>query len=286
MRGRVWILLLFCMAWAVTPVRAGPSPQEPDEEDESAVAPVEDPVEALPGPEARPPHFRAIELPDSPAPGAGRLRIDFAGNRRWCTQQDDRILKPPAPSGRPPAREPGNVITFGYQMVLAAVRRGKADEVILLYESPLIRTASWRPAVKVGLPPMKPSQGPKISESGPPSQPAQRVAPSQLVPYWHEINRCVTVAESMDFDLAPGTYDLYLAIDLLGRGGKFSHRATTFLLDVSVEAGRWTVVSGKVDMHGGGIRDVELLSATPPSTPNPARSAGPSGVKGAATRDP
>lgn len=283
---RALVGILICMiATVVTPAAASPPLQDPGDPD-AGIAPVEDPIETIPAPDARPPHIKAVELAEIPASGTGRLRIGFGGNRRWCTSQDDRILKPPVPPGRKPARGAAAITTFGYQMILAAVKRGSADDVILLFESPLVRTASWRPAAKAGLPPRTAKPSPQVSDVGAAAPPARRIAPDDLVPYWHEINRCATVAESMDFDLAPGVYDLYLAMDLLTRSGSYIHRATTFLLDVRVEAGRQTRVEGRIDMRGGGFRDLELLTAAPPAASGSPGSGSPSGIDGAATGHP
>ncbi len=278
-------LVVWAVLAAVAATGAAPPIQDPDEPVDVA-EPIEDEIISIPAPEVRPPHIRAMDLAESPVPGTGRLRIAFDGNRRWCTAQDDRVVKQNPPQGRKPARGATTIVTFGYQMILAAVKRGSADEAILLFESPLIRTATWRPASKAGLTPNVATPSPQVSDSGATVPPARRIAPGDLVPYWSEINRCATVAERMDFDLAPGVYDLYLAIDLLTRSGVYIHRATTFLLDVAVEEGRHTQVEGRVDMRGGGLRDVKLLAASPPGAAGPAGAAAPEGTGGTATRDP
>jgi hypothetical protein len=194
----------------------------------------------------------------------GRLSLVFDGNRRWCTFPDDRVVRPPArptaPSARRGERDRSEVFTFGYQFVVAAVRRGAADAPIMLYESPVFRTATWRPLSKVQPQALQRRSRSRMAapEGTPPPRP---VRPDTLVPYWQDLNRCATLPERMEFDLQPGTYDVYLAFDLMNREGGWVHRSTAFLTDVPVEAPGRTRVDGRIHMGGGSQREVELRTA-------------------------
>ncbi|MEK7283951.1 MAG: hypothetical protein AAB249_09075 [Acidobacteriota bacterium] len=219
------------------------------------------PAEVVPPP-VRPPEIRAPLLSPSPAPGKGRLALHIGGNRRWCTYPDDRLVRPPEKQGRFEKRN--EVFTFGYKFTLAAVKRGDAATVLMLFESPVFRTATWRPASKVGLNRKTGPRGPMIRSGGePPSKPKQvPKSPDTLVPYWEERNRCVGLPERMDFDLDPGTYDAYVAFDIMKGDGTWVHRTTGFLTDVPVEAARRTRLDGLINLGSGADRQVELVSSS------------------------
>jgi hypothetical protein len=193
-------------------------------------------------------------LPEKPVAGKGRLRIAFSGNLRWCTFQDDRLLKPPPrmPHGQPMQRQ-DEVHTFGYQFTIAGVERSAPTVPVILYESPIFRTASLLPAFKVGRSATKreptrvgPSVGAGPQASGTPTG----EGPASLVPVWHEEYRCATLPDHFDFDLDPGTYDIYLAFDILNRQGGWYHRTTDFLTDVAVEEGRGTLLEARPVFRG------------------------------------
>jgi hypothetical protein len=88
-----------------------------------------------------------------------------------------------------------------------------------------------------------------------------RDSPNAIVPYWEEKYRCVRVAEQFDFDLDPGVYDVYLAFDLLNRGGGWVHRSTGYLTDIEVEAAHRTRIDGIVNMTPDKGRQVDLVSS-------------------------
>jgi hypothetical protein len=226
-------------------------------------------------PAAPPPEIRAPGLPPAPAPGKGRLALHIGGNRRWCTFPDDRVLRPEA-KGRGMDKQNG-IFTFGYKFIMAAVRRGEADTVVMLFESPTYRTATWRPASKVGTYRKTTPRGPMIiPEGGRLPRPKQiPQSPETRVPYWEPENRCVGLPEQMDFDLDPGTYDIYAAFDLVKGDGSWVHRTTGYLTDIPVEAARRTRLDGLVNMGRGTDRQVEFLSFTlepDPDLPGPAGS--------------
>ncbi|MBI1951035.1 MAG: hypothetical protein HYS34_06705 [Acidobacteria bacterium] len=213
-------------------------------------------------PPARPPEIQAPLLSPSPEPGKSRLALHLDGNRRWCTYPDDRLVRPPEKEGRLQKRN--EVFTFGYQFTLAAVRRGDAATVLMLFESPVYRTATWRPASKVGMTQKSVPRGPTIfNEDQPPPRPKQiPKSPDTLVPYWEEWNRCVGLPERLEFDLDPGTYDVYAAFDLMKGDGSWVHRTTGFLTDVPVEAGRRTRLDGLINVGPGADRQVELVRSS------------------------
>lgn len=217
----------------------------------------------------------APALPPEPAAGKGRLSLRFGGNRQWCTFPDDRIVRPPArPSGRKGARS--EVFTFGYKFIVSAVRRGAPETPLMLFESPLYKTASWRPAAKVGIGASQGVTGPRILSG----EPGQKPAPpgpsaSTLVPYWQEEFRCTTLAERFEFDLEPGTYDVYIAFDLLLRQGTWVHRMADYLTDVPLEAGRTTLLQGLVNLGAGSEREVALLRSTLGAADEPPGAGGP-----------
>jgi len=230
-------------------------------------------IEEVVPPPARPPEIHALVLAPSPERGKGRLALHLDGNRRWCTYPDDRLVRPPEKEGRFQKRN--EVFTFGYKFSLAAVRRGDAATVRMLFESPVFRTATWRPASKVGVTQKTGPRGPMIlNEDQPPPRPKQiPKSPDTLVPYWEERNRCVGLPERMEFDLDPGTYDVYAAFDLMKGDGTWVHRTTGFLTDIPVEAARRTRLDGLINLGPGAERQVELVSFSlePESTlPGPA----------------
>jgi len=226
-------------------------------------------------PVQRPPAIEAPSLPGSPGAGKGRLSLMIGGNRRWCTYPDDRIVRPPV---KPGTVEPRNeVYTFGYRFTVSAVKRGQADTPLMLFESPIFQTATMLPASKTGDSKRVGGKGPVIMED--PDQrrakpPRPPISPTTLVPRWQEENRCVTLPESMDFDLDPGTYDVYMAFDIMGREGGWAHRSSGYLTDVQVENARRTRLDGLINGTGS-KRQVEIESST--IDPAPAASQGATG---------
>ncbi len=218
----------------------------------------------------RPVTFPGPQMAPVPADGRGRLVIAFDGNRRWCTAPDDRVLRPllaRAPRGRDRRDE---VFTFGYQFTIAAIRRGRPAEPIMLYESPVIRTASWRLAAKLPRASRSESPGPSIGGEGINAPPSPGDSPASLVPYWDEQYRCATVGDRFEFDLDPGVYDVYMAFDLLLKDGSWVHRSSGHLTNVPVEGGRQTALDGRIHSTSNQNRDVEFLkTALLPSEPSP-----------------
>jgi len=233
-----------------TPVAAPPAPAASEE------APIP------PGPL----EFKAPILPPQPAAGKGRLTVAMDGNRRWCTYRDDRVSKPPdmknpKMGGPPPPRD--DIFTFGYQFTIAAVERKHPGETLMLFESPIIRTAVMREAAKLGrgIPSsVRTPQVPDPDDSKKKS--SDREMPSTLVAMWQEQYRCTKVPESIDFDLDPGLYDIYMAFDILLRSGGWAHRSIAFETDVAVREGATTRLDGLVNMSGGARRDLRLSSAS------------------------
>ncbi len=219
------------------------------------------PAAESPAPPAAGPDIQPLLLPDDPVPEKGRLSLAFGGNRRWCTYPDDRVVRPQVKKG--PKTRRNEVFTFGYKFTVSAIKQGAPASPLMLFESPTIRTASWRPANKVGGVARRSPVGPGSGGQGNLGKaPQGRETPTTLVPYWQDQYRCTTVPERFDFDLDPGTYDVYIAFDLLDQQGAWSHRSTAFLTDVTVEAGRRTRLDGLVNLSPGGERQVELQSAT------------------------
>jgi hypothetical protein len=230
------------------------------------------PAADAPGPPPpRPPEISEQLLPPVPAAGKGRLALLIGGNRRWCTYPDDRLVQPPRRPGTFQKRN--EVFTFGYKFTVSAVKRGQADTPLMLFESPVFRTASWLPASKLGQAKKSGPAGPIIIPEANPMQKPKEIpkGPDTLVPYWHDVNRCVTLPERMDFDLDPGTYDVYIAFDLLNREGGWVHRTTGYLTDVSVEAARATRLDGLINLAAGSDRQVELQGSMiePDATASP-----------------
>jgi hypothetical protein len=203
------------------------------------------------------------------------LSLVFEGNRRWCTFPDDRVVKPPeGMSSRGAQPDRSAVYTFGYQFSVAAVERTRPYETLLLFESPVFRTAAYRQAAKIGKGKPKPPAGPVITS--PQDQVkvrTSRVEPSSIVAAWQEHYRCTTLPEAFDFDVPPGTYDVYMAFDILLRSGNWTHRTIGFGTDIEVEAGRTTRVDARANIGAGARRELGILgsqladSATPAAAP-------------------
>jgi hypothetical protein len=201
----------------------------------------------------------------------------IGGNRRWCTFPDDRVVRAPQKPGTIQKRS--EVFTFGYRFTVSAVKRGQADTPLMLFESPVFRTATWLPASKAG---QSKKSGPRspivVSEEDRrvSKQTEPPKTPETLVPRWQEEYRCVTLPERMDFDLDPGTYDIYLAFDILNRENSWVHRSSGYLTDIPVEKARRTRLEGLVNLGAGFERQVEIQSSTiEPDTPPSPGSDGP-----------
>lgn len=209
------------------------------------------------------PLIQAGRMPPAPEAGKGRMSLAFEGNRRWCTFPDDRVVRPPSgltSHGGAPDRNA--VYTFGYQFTVAAVERARPDEVKLLFESPVFRTAIYRQAAKAGKGTPKPQPGPMIAE---PQEHVQvntsHIDPTSFIPWWQEQYRCTSLPETIDLDVDPGVYDVYMAFDILLRSGNWTHRTIGFGTDIAVEAGRTTRVDARANMAAGARRDLEILGA-------------------------
>ncbi len=206
-----------------------------------------------------------------PAAGLGRMTLALAGNRRWCTFPDDRVVQQPdrERQARPGQTPRDKVYTFGYQFTVAAIERSHPDETLMLFESPVFRTAVMRPAGKVGRGTPKPSTGgPAIgSRSETVEVQLHEESPVTLVPLWQEQYRCTTVPEAFDFDLEPGTYDVYMAFDILLKSGSWTHRSIGFATDIPVRDAQVTRVDGKVEILAGGRRTVDILGVAPSAEP-------------------
>ncbi len=201
-------------------------------------------------------------LPAKPATGKGRLAVAFSGNRRWCTYPDDRVVR--LPEGPDQAEQKKNAVyTFGYQFSIAAVERSSPQTTILLFESPIVRTAAMRQVAKIPGPRKPAVSGPKIiTDLNKKNRVLPETSPGMIVPYWMEQYRCTSVSDRFDFDLDPGVYDVYIAFDLLTRGGGWVHRSTGYLTDINVAAGQRTVVEGAINLTAGGNREVALLGSS------------------------
>jgi hypothetical protein len=182
-------------------------------------------------------------------------------------------VRPPLKPGTVEKRN--EVYTFGYRFTVSAVKRGQADTPLMLFESPIFRTATWLPASKMGEGRKTQPRGPIIL--GEPDRHGMKqteppISPETLVPRWQEENRCVTLPEKMDFDLDPGTYDIYLAFDVLNRENAWAHRSSGYLTDVPVEVARTTRLEGVINIGAGAKRQVDIESST--LEPEPAASPG------------
>jgi len=258
----IWTFLLsapVCGTLADTP------PPEPQAEED---APPNADAQALLSapPPVRPPVIESAILPDKPAAGKGRIAIDVGGSRRWCTFPDDRVMKPPeGPKAQKTQASRNAVYTFGYQFTIAAVERSHPDETLLLFESPVFRTAVMRQAAKLGRGQKAPPKGLNIGGG---AKAVPEDSPLAIVPLWQEEYRCVTLPPSLAFDLDPGTYDVYMAFDIMLRSGSWTHRSVAFVTDVGVEAGTATRLEATVDVVGP-RRDVELKSDASPASGSP-----------------
>jgi hypothetical protein len=204
------------------------------------------------------------------------MKLMIGGNRRWCTYPDDRVVRPPLKPGEVEKRN--EVFTFGYRFTVSAVKRGQADTPIVLYESPVYRTAIWLPASKTGQSKKTVQAYPQIVAEGEhPNKPRDiPVSPETLVPSWQEQYRCITLPDQLDFDVDPGTYDVYLAFDLLNRAGGWSHRSIGYLTDIPVESARTTRIEGVVNLGPGMERQVDIESSTiEPEAAESPKSSGP-----------
>lgn len=216
-------------------------------------------------PPFRPIRFQASPMPEEPAGTMGRLTLHFDGTRRWCTYPDDRIMKPPQNRPQPGTknRRRSQVFTFGYQFTVAAIRRGDPTRPLVLYESPLIRTASLRSAAKLGRSGKQGGVGPGVGGGGRTvSGPRRIVSDDGLVPYWQPRYRCTILDEIFQFDLAEGTYDIYAAFDLMNRGGAWVHRTVAFIEEVPIKSGRRTLLEGRLETRGSRRRIFEFVRAT------------------------
>src|SRR2546426_713127 len=135
----------------------------------------------------------------------------------------------------------------------------RPPEIPPLLRQPLPAPRKGRPAITI-------DGNRRWGPGGPPK------GPDTPVPFWHEVYRCVTMPEHMDFDLDPGTYDVYMAFDLLNRDGGWVHRSIGYLTDIRVEAARRTRLDGMINLARGADRQVELQSAAiePEATASPA----------------
>lgn len=264
---RLVVALLLVLLLPIPSRSDGPEGTPPDDEATEASDEVLDITTlSLEPPPMRAPVFQAPALPPQPASGKGRLSLAFEGNRQWCTYRDDRVVQPPpglaSPTIAPRSHNP--IYTFGYQFSVAAVARSRPDETILLFESPVVRTAVLRQAAKLGRGGKQPPAPTVIAPEGGAHQKKGTGAqeqPNSIVPLWQEQFACTTLPTSFDFDVDPGAYDVYIAFDILGRSGAWTHRSVGYLTDIGVVEGRQTRVDGRVDMIGGGRRQVDLLSS-------------------------
>src|SRR5207245_1815404 len=152
--------------------------------------------------------------------------------------------------------EENEIFTFGYRFSISAVKRGNAASPLMLYESPIYRTAEWRLASKLGQTKRTGQAGPAIVIPGERSSKPRSIpkTPDSLVPHWDEVYRCVTFPAQLDFDLEPGTYDVYIAFDLLNKEGGWVHRMNAFLTDIPVEAARHTRLDGTINLGAASQR--------------------------------
>src|SRR6266571_5188474 len=260
--GALILGLLGLVCLAAGPARTG-SPASSPSPSASPEAPAEGSV-------SRPLAAAAMvppALPAKPGTGKGRLLIVLSGNRRWCTFPDDRVLKPaenPRESLKR-GRRKEEVYTFGYKFTISTIKRGGDGQPLMLFESPVVRTATWMPAGKLGRGQgeRKPVIGPGVGANPIAPRPsADMEGPATLVPHWDGGSRCTLLPEEFDFDLDPGVYDVYAAFDEMGRKGGWEHRTTGYLTDVTIEAGRRTRLEGIANMLGVSERELSFESAT------------------------
>jgi len=268
--------LLVCLFAGILLLSAAAPPEKPLEEEgeaaeEEGLAPqVDIGALATAPPPAQAPSIQAPSLPEKPAAGMGRLRIDVEGTRRWCTFPDDRVVKPPHKPSAPAGRSP--VYTFGYMFTVAAVNRARPSETVMLFESPVIRTAVLRQAAKLGqgqaAPPNKP---PVIGDMPEKVKAEKKLDPSAMVPFWQEAYRCTKLPEAFDFDVPPGTYDFYLAFDILLRSGNWTHRTIAFATDVTIFEGSTVRLQATAGMQPGGRRELLVGGPLPETSTTGAR---------------
>ncbi len=171
---------------------------------------------------------------------------------------------PPPPCLGGLATGRNGVFTFGYQFPFAAIKRGAPDKPLMLFESPFFQTASLRPAYKLGLnqPSQKVVVGPSVGMHPRVAKPGSAEEPDTLVPFWEERNRCVALPERFDFDLEPGTYDVYVAFDVMNQARSWAHRTADYLTDVPIEEKRLTHLQATATMSGPSGRDLSLQGAS------------------------
>lgn len=261
--------LVFCLVAGFSFLLAAAPPEKPrmdhEEAEEEGPPQVDLGTLATAPPPSQPVSIQAPSLPEKPAAGMGRLRIDVDGSRRWCTFPDDRVVKPPTKPGGPVNRNP--VYTFGYMFTVAAVNRARPAETLMLFESPVIRTAVLRQAAKLGKGQAAPSNHPPVVGEAPERITMKKKEdPTAMVPFWQEEYRCTTLPQVFDFDLAPGTYDVYLAFDILLRSGNWTHRSTAYATDVTISEGIGTRLQATAGMQSGGRREL-VVGVPAPETP-------------------
>lgn len=270
------LFLLVCLVAGPSVSNAGDPPDPPvttqgeGAEDEGIGPQVDVGALAVAPPPSQPASIRAPNLPEKPAAGLGRLRIDVEGSRRWCTFPDDRVVKPPVKPSGPATR--GTVFTFGYMFSVAAVNRTRPSETLMLFESPVIRTAVLRQAAKLGKGAAPSNRSPVIGEV--PEKVIikdKTTDPSAMVPFWQEAYRCTSLPEAFDFDVAPGTYDVYLAFDILLRSGNWAHRTIAYATDVTITEGSATRLLATAGMQAAGRRELTLGAPTPDASTTGAR---------------
>ncbi|HKQ96449.1 MAG TPA: hypothetical protein VJV75_01100 [Candidatus Polarisedimenticolia bacterium] len=243
----------------------GQDTPNPTPDEETAQVSMEELAAPVPG---GPVSIQSARRDTPPAAGLGRMTVAIGGNRRWCTFPDDRVMKQQEVARRKRTGDTSRdrVFTFGYQFTIAAVERSRPDETLMLFESPIFRTAVMRPASKLGRGNPKPPTGPSIgSQSEQVEIHPNREGPDTLVPLWQEQYRCTTVPEALDFDLEPGTYDVYMAFDVLLKSGSWTHRNIGYSTDIPVAEAQVTRVDAKIEMLGGGRRTVDILGAAAPA---------------------
>jgi hypothetical protein len=262
-RGRQGFLWAAVAVAAATLAAAPPDPVPTPNEDEDAEPQVNAEALSIEPANPGPPVIQAPRLNDL-AEGKGRLRLDLSGNRRWCTSPDDRVVKPPEMQRPPnaPKAPRGQIYTYGYQFTIAAVARARPEVVVMLFESPVFRTAVLRQAAKLGKGSKKPPGPATIEPEGSGTMVRAQETPNQLIPMWQEQYRCATLQDGFDFDLDPGTYDIYMAFDTMNRSGGWAHRSIGFTTEVEVRQGLTTRLDGVVDMAAGSHRTVAIRGAS------------------------
>lgn len=268
----LWLGCLLVTAVVLTTASPVPGATAPPSGSAAAGETAADPNPTAP---QRPVTFQAAGMDPAPAAGKGRLSISLDGNRRWCTAPDDRVLRPMQAGAIRGRNRLAEVFTFGYQFTIAAIRRGQPEVPIMLYESPVVRTATWRLASKLPPASRNESPGPAVGGEMGAARPSTGNSPGSLVPYWQEPYRCVTVADRFEFDVDPGIYDVYMAFDLLLKDGAWVHRSSGYLTDVPVERNRHTVLDGKIQSTSSQSREVDFVKVALVPLDSPPPPAGP-----------